>query len=137
MGEHDLFEKLAFTTDKTQIVPDMISAEIKSMTLISVSRLQLTQQRQTRPHRSVAALLRQTEKIMIWKWPLKTCQESTLNNSPYYTKYLDCGKMVFIIFCEFSILSNICSLPRGKFLWKRLCLASYQCPLFSLIKKRN
>ena len=27
---------------RTQIVPDMISAEIQSMTLISVSRLQLT-----------------------------------------------------------------------------------------------
>ena len=74
---------------------------------------------------------------MVWKLPLKTCQESTLNNSPQYTKYFDCGKMVSIIFCEFLILSNICLLLRGKFLQKRLCLASYQCPLFSLTKKES
>ena len=40
VGQHDLSEKLLRT--KAQIVKDMVSAEIQSMTLISVSRLQLT-----------------------------------------------------------------------------------------------
>ena len=52
---------------KTQIVADMISAEIQSMTLISASRLQLTQQKQTEPRRSVRSAEVSCEKIMIWK----------------------------------------------------------------------